>query len=300
MQKLFTKHAKIIASIQLLSALMIGGCSIWYGAWYPDAQSTLFEHLRSENPKALKPTFWEVSLHDLGKTSPVIYTGVFLFLGFFSGAGVIASALRLAELEKREKEFKSEQESHAETQQYYYEALRDHLENFFCSQIENFDDTCRASVYRHDANAKLFRMVFRFSNIQRFSSKGRLSLPEDEGIVGATYSNGDSVYVCSLPTKIVSKGYHKEINKKLEPFGTSVSENTLARLRMPSRCYYGYAIRDILSGEKFAILILESTNENHFNSGKISELLSRQKAQISKYVRHIAHIDSKLNPYGGA
>lgn len=300
MQKAFTKHARLIAVIQLFSALTLGGCSIWYGAWYPDAQSKLHEKIKIDAPAVAKPGFWDVSLSDVGFATPVAYTGLALLLGLISGFGVVVSAKRLEELEGREAGFKLEQESHSETQKYYYEALKDHLISFFCTQIEGFDTTCRASVYRHDSKVKLFRMVFRYSKITRFAEKGRVSLPEQEGVVGAIYSNGDSLYVSQLPAKISSSGYCKRMNKELEGYGVSIQQATLAKLRMSSRCYYGYAIRDVSSGEKFAILVIESTSPDKFKEAEITEILSSQSAKISKYVRHIAHIDSKLNPYGVA
>jgi hypothetical protein len=299
MEEFFTKHAKFIAILQLLSALTVGGCSIWYGAWYPDAQANLYESLKLQNPEAVKPNFWDASLSNINISSPVIYTGLALFLSVFSGFGIVISASRLNELEKKESEFKKEQENHAETQLYYYDALKDHLVSFFCTQLGCFDDTCRASVYRHDEHSKLFRMVFRYCNITRYNSTGRLALPENQGVVGATFLNGDYVYISNLPNRLNSRTYFKEINKSLESLGTDIDENTLSRLRMQSRCYFGYAIRDIISGKKFAILIIESTNENHFNPNAIVSLLSSQHTQIAKYVRHIVNIDSNLNPYGG-
>jgi hypothetical protein len=300
MTKWFTEHARLVAITQLLSALLLGGCSIWYGAWYPDAQVNLHEQLKLKDPQAKKPDFWNVSFSDINKSSPVVYTGVALILGLFSGFGFMVSVSRLTELEERENEFKEEQENHTETQRYYYDALKDHLVNFFCTQVSNFDDTCRASVYRHDANAKLFRMVFRYCKITRFADKGRVSLPENEGVVGATFLNGEFVYVSDLPSSLSSKTYSRDINKKLENYGTTIQDFTLSRLKMQSRCYFGYAIRDVISGEKFAILIIESTNQNQFDPpDTIVNLLSGQHTQIAKYVRHIAHIDSKLNPYGG-
>jgi len=295
--KWFLKYPKAIAALQLTSALTIGGCSIWYGAWYPDAQSKLYEVRVKDDPKAEKPGFWDVSWNGIESKSPVGYTFLGLMLGLLSGAGGIASATRLLELESKEKDFKKEEEAHAETQEYYYRALRDLLTNFFCSQIEGFNENCRASVYRHDPGAKVVRVVFRYCKISRYESKGRVAIPEDEGVIGATLSNGDFVYLADLPPKPDSKGYVKEVNKQLEPYGVNISETTLSRLRMKSRCYFGYAIRNAPSPEKFAVLILESTIPNSFDPEKICSLLRDRHAQIADYVRHIARLDAKLNPF---
>ena len=113
MTKVFTKHARLVAVIQLVSALMLGGCSIWYGAWYPDAQTDLYDQQKLKNPNVKKPNFWDVSLPEISISSPVAYTGITLIFGVLSGAGIVVSASRLTELENKEIEFKQEQESHA-------------------------------------------------------------------------------------------------------------------------------------------------------------------------------------------
>lgn len=300
-----SRHPKIVTATQLLSAAFFAVCSIWYGAWYPDAQAEMHTALKIADPKAGKPSFWEVSSSNIHLTSPVGYTSLFLVLGLLSGVGSGFNARRMGEikaeleaLQVRESEFKAEQESHADTQRYYYESLKDHLIGFFCKSIDNFDETCRASVYRHDADAKAFRLVFRHCQITRFESRGRVSIPDGEGVVGATLANGDSVYISGLPEKR-NKAYQREINRQLNLYGASISEHVIGRLRMPSRSYFGYAIRDVISREKFAVLILESTNPDHFDPESLALLLGGDGARIAMYVRHIAHLDSKLNPYGG-
>ncbi len=299
-QKIIKKTVKLVAILQLISVIGLALCSIWYGAWYPDAQANLSKEWKKNGHNISKPDFWDVSFDNINFSSPVAYTFIVLVVGMLSGAGGLKSAFRLEELEKRETEFKKEQEDHSETQQYYYEALKEHLTYFFCHQIEKFDDRCRASVYRHDKSSKMYRMVFRYSEITRYEAKGRVSIPEKEGVIGATYLNGDYIYISNLPIKKALKGYYKETSKQLSKSGAEISENTLRRLNMPSRCYYGYAIRDPSTNEKFAILIVESTEPNQFDAEKITEQLNAKSNKIAKFVRHIAHIDSKLNPYGGA
>jgi hypothetical protein len=303
MGRFYKKYAKLVAFLQVLTAVLVGACSIWYGAWYPDAQTRLHDEWKKNSPKVVvdKPNFWLTSLSEVSWSSPVGYTIGLLLLAFASGTGVLINAIRLEHLEKREVEFDREQEAHAETQRYYYDALKAHLIHFFGAQIPTFDNSCRASVYRHDAAAKVFRMVFRHSEIQRFERKGRAAIPEDEGVLGATFLNGSHVYISDLPTRkprTAGTPYCRATNEKLAVFGVEISKTAVAQLNMPSRCYFGYAIRDSLTTEKFAILILESTNANQFNVQIINTLLQAQNPKIVEYVRHIAHLDSKLNPYG--
>lgn len=305
----FLKNAKIVAAIQLASALAIGGGSIWYGAWYQDAQAELHEQLKKKSPDAPKPTFWAVSKAGFTWDSPVPYTVFGLILGVISGIGVFITATRveeleeiastrLGELESTARDYETEQEAHAETQRYYYGSLNEHLKRFFCNQIPNFDNSCRASIYRHDSIAGVVRMVFRHCAVSRYNSKGRVTLPANDGIIGAVLLNTDDVYVKDLPPKNQAVRHEKALNKALQPYGVSIQPNTVQRLRMPSRCYYAYAIRDVQTTNKFAVLVLESTNQDHFDVQKVRDALKDYAPLAAQYVRHITRLDSVLNPYG--
>lgn len=284
----------------LVSATAFSGCSIWYGPWFTDTQNTMFKKMN--DPNAEMPDFWTVSISNINYKSPVIYTLLSLIGGLVSGIGVIQSAFRLEELEEREGSFRNEQERHAETMELYYKALKDHLIHFFCHQIDKFDgDTCRASVYRHDEESKKFRMIFRHSNITHYAKDGRVSLPENEGVIGGTYLNGDSVYIFDLPPKTNKQLYLQETNNQLNALSVSVTmpKVTLNKLSMPSRCLYGYAIRDS-NGIKIAVVIIESTEPLQFVKSELDNTLSARSHEISKYVQHMARIDTILNPYGVA
>lgn len=299
MQNKIDKYAKLIAYLQVASAIGLGICSIWYGGWYPDAQAELHEVLRVNNPRVPKPGFWQVSLDGLAWSAPPIYTIGCLLLGIMGGVGAVFSAFRLSELSQKEDGFKREEEEHADTQLHYYKSLEHHLIELFCNKIPNFDESCRASVYRCDRSA--FRMVFRYSKITKYHEKGRVTLPDGEGFLGATYLNGDDLYVNNLPELHAKRGaYPKAVAKHLKEYGVSMAEVAINKLRMPSRCYYGYAIREENSPSKIAILILESTEPDRFDPAKVKDVLQSNSNKITHYVRHIAHLDGKLNPYGSA
>lgn len=299
MQNKLDKYAKLIAYVQVASAIGLGICSIWYGAWYPDAQAELHDALKAKDAALPKPGFWEVSRSGLAWNAPPIYTLACLLAGIMGGIGTLISASRLDELSKKEDEFKREEEEHADTQLHYYRSLEHHLIELFCNKIEKFDDSCRASVYRCDGSA--FRMVFRYSKITKYHEKGRVTLPYGEGFLGATYMNGDDLYVKDLPERHAQKkAYAKAVAKQLAIYGADMTEVAINKLRMPSRCYYGYAIREDNSPNKIAILILESTEPDKFDSAGIKALLQSNSNKITHYVRHIAQLDGKLNPYGSA
>jgi len=296
----FLKHAKLVAMAQLVSALAAGGGSIWYGAWYQDAQADMHDQIKKSHPNAPKPTFWTVSKSGIAWDSPVPYTVVGLLMSVVAGIGVFLTATRVEELEEVARDFESEQEAHADTQRYYYESLHEHLKWYCCSQIPNFDESCRASIYRHDEDSGVVRMVFRYSAVSRYDAKGRVTIPDNEGVVGAVLQNTDDAYIKKLPEKRNLRRYGAALNKALLPYGVSIQESTLQRLRMPSRCYYVFAIREPHSTRKFAVLVLESTNEDHFEVQKVREVLEAHASLAARRVRHITRLDSVLNPYGRA
>ncbi|MBB6135555.1 hypothetical protein HD842_003722 [Massilia aurea] len=305
----FIRHARLVAVVQLTSALALGGGSVWYGAWYQDAQGELHDELKKSNAKTPKPNFWAVSKAGLNWASPVPYTAFGLIFGLISGAGVFITAARVEKLEADAasnevarqtfaRDLENEQEDHAETQKYYYDALHEHLKRYCCSEIPNFDDSCRASIYRYDGESGVMRMVFRHCATSRYNSKGRVTIPANEGIIGAVLQNGDDAFINKLPMKTSVPKYSKAANKVLGNYGTSIHENTLQRLRMPSRCYYAFALRNISDGSKFAVIVLESTNESHFDPDQIKPVLGSHAHHAAQYVRHIIRLDTVLNPYG--
>jgi hypothetical protein len=299
-RRFILKRAKLVALAQQGSAALVCVGSIWLGAWFPDAQSELHTVLKKSSPSASKPSFWAVTKSGWQLDSPVPYTILGVVLSAIAGIGVYVTAARVDELEKVAGDFEIEQEAHAETQRHYLQSLHEHLKSYYCSRIPNFDDSCRASIYRHDVQNNVVRMVFRYCAFTRWNHKGRVSIPANEGIVGAVMENTGNVYVNKLPPKANLKKYARATNKTLESHGTLIPESTLQQLRMPSRSYYGFAIRDLQRDTKFAVLVLESTNEDHFDPEKVKEVLEFDSPISTQYVQHITRLDSLLNPYGGA
>jgi hypothetical protein len=293
------QRARLVALVQLGSAALVCIGSIWVGAWFPDAQSDLYTKLKKTYPVATKPSFWEVTKSGWQVDSPVPYTVLGVILSVIAGAGVLVTASRVGDLEKIAGKYEVEQEAHAETQRHYLQSLHEHLKSYFCSRIPNFDDSCRASIYRHDVHNNVVRMVFRYCAFTRWNHKGRVSIPDNEGVIGAVMENTGNVYISKLPLKTNLKKYTRATNKSLETHGTLIMESTLQQLRMPARSYYGFAIRDVQTATKFAVLILESTNEDHFDPEKVKDALELDGPISAQYVQHITRLDSILNPYGG-
>lgn len=284
----------------MASVIGLGIGSLWYGAWFPDAQAELQQRLSIEAKRTVsKPDFWTVSTDGLSLRTPVPLTFVSLILTLLGGIGSVAAAFRLSDLELKENEFKREQESHAETQQYYYDSIHDHLVRLFASKLSCFDESCRASVYRYDGESHLLRMVFRYAPFSRYESKGRVAFAAGEGFAGAVLAAGEHLFA-SFAEKPGSPKYCREVNLFLKNFDTSIDSAVIARLRMKSYCYFGFSIRDVESGQKFAVLVLECVKKGRLDQDEILRVFADQKNQMAKYVKHIVALDSQLNPFGRA
>lgn len=294
---------------------VIGVCAvfalpIWFGSWYSAAQDEIHRIIAIEENKKiselLKPDFWSVSKnHIFDFKSPVIYCIFALILIMLTQGNyfklskdfsILKNNKSILEDEKRDLHGKinGEQESHSETRQLYYESLKEHIRRL-CENSEGYiGNKCRASIYRIDREEDIARLIFRCSGISKHENKGRVSIPLNEGVVAATVQNGDFVYISVSKTRYASR-----MRKELSNYGVSVSDATLSTIQMKSNTYYGRAIRDLTSGEKIAILVMESLDEDAFDKDVLNEIFEAQNNDFTKWVQHIARIDSVLNPYGG-
>lgn len=294
---------------------VIGVCAvfalpIWYGSWYPAAQDEVQRKIAIEENKNIseiaKPDFWIVSKnHIFDFKSPVVYCALALLLitltqwHYFKLSkdfSKLKDSASILEDEKRDLHGKinEEQESHAETRQLYYESLKEHIRRLCESSGGYIGDRCRASIYRIDREQDVARLIFRCSGISKYENKGRVSIPLSEGVVAATAQNGDYVYISVPGTR-----YANKMKKELAEYGVTVSDATLSTIQMKSNTYYGRAIRDLTSGDKVAILVMESLDANAFDKNVLNSIFEAQNNDFTKWVRHIARIDSVLNPYGG-
>lgn len=291
----FLKHPMAIAVFQMLSVLGVTVCSIWYGAWYPDAYLAM--PVREGEFASLKYDFWDVSLvHITNWRSPVPATIGTMLLGLFGGVGGIWSAIKLKRLREVDANLRIETEAHTDTKLNYYTSLQRQLD--FCFS-EHVDHTSRVSIYSINVADERLRMLYRYSEVGEWKKPGRISFNSSEGIAGAVIKNGNSVYIHTLP-EFDSPRYIASLNKQLKTYRTQISKETTSKLRMKSRCYFAIAVREFESGEKIAVIVFESTSVSNFKPSEIEALINDQTLKISLLVRHLTALDKDLNPFGGS
>jgi hypothetical protein len=291
----FLKHPLTLAIFQLLSVLGLAVCSIWYGAWYPDAYAAM--PLRELELANVKYDFWDVSrAHLFNYRSPVPATLATIFFGILGGAGCIWSVLQLGRLKGVDVDLRTETDAHTDTKVNYHYSLQRQLD--FCFS-RHLDITSRVSIYSINAVDERLKLIYRFSEVGEWKKPGRILFGANEGVAGAVIKNGNSVYIQSLP-EASSPKYIKSLNKQLECYRTSISKETVGSLRMKSRCYLAIAVREFESDEKVAVIVFESTAEHKFKKSEIEALVSDQVLKISLLVRHLTALDKDLNPFGGS
>lgn len=288
-----------------LTAILFGVLSLWVGAWFPDAQQEAFAAARKQNSDAKRPGFVSVvrRSESFSLDSPVPYTAAAIFANLIFLWPSILASVGYARLEKREKKFREEEESHSSTRQRFYFAVHANLVHLIPKSLPNFDDTCRISIYRCDDEAGILRMIFRYSNNSTFNSPGRVSIPASEGVAGAVMANGDYMYMHDLPdpggrSSLEMMRYYNESSLQLRRVGVTLRQETLSVVRMLPRCIFGYAIRDPETNIKYAVVILESLNPNQFDKDRIVEGLVGNHARILSCIKEISGLDRLLNPYG--
>lgn len=296
----FTKRYGQIA-IKIIGTAGLAACSLWFGAWFPDAQQ-LFKLKCNENSSCKikedqKPSFLEVTInHALDYRAPVPYA---LFTLALAVTSVIID-VRDSDLRKRfdtitnEKnglveDLASEKENHVETMKEYNGAIEYILKYMFCT-TNWWAASCRVTIYRHTGDRQLQR-IFRYAGQTRYESCGRIKIPENEGAVGAAWLN-DGFFKWNNHSNPKTQTYLDDLKKNLQTYGAEMPK---CDLTMPSREYVALAVRN-LSGQKIAIVVVESTEPETINKADIQATINGENHQIAKQITNKSSLDKILNP----
>ncbi|MCX5944152.1 MAG: hypothetical protein NTZ53_02340 [Cyanobacteria bacterium] len=288
-------------AIKIAGTAGVAACSIWFGAWFPDAQQ-LFKLKCNENPSCKikedqKPSFLEVTLnHAPDYRAPVPYLLITLALAVIS----VMIDVRDCVLRKRfdtitnEKnglveDLASEKENHVETMKEYNGAIEYILKYMFCA-TNWWAASCRITIYRHTGDRQLKR-IFRHAGQTRYESCGRIKIPENEGAVGAAWLN-DGFFKWNNHSNPKTQTYLDDLKKNLQIYSAEMPK---CDLTMPSREYVALAVRS-LSGQKIAIVVIESTEPGTINETDIQFTINGENHQIVKQITNKSKLDEILNP----
>lgn len=134
-----------------------------------------------------------------------------------------------------------------------------------------------------------FYVLGRFSNNPELRIRGRNSYKK-EGLIFMAWQLGKYFKNSGIPIPNMStrpkfrKGYYKVLNDI-----ASIDEDTVWNMKMKSRSFYLKALKDSGNVENTSIIVIESLNDNGFQSNEIEQILTPEEER--KLVTFVEKID---------
>lgn len=285
-------------TIQLVGFVGITICSLWFGSWYSQGKMDYIKSINSTLTAKATPistaTFWDVTHENKFEfTKPVPYTALSIILGIIGGLGSFRGQSKVNLFNALENDYRAEKLSHGETQQNYHRAIGYIIHSIFVSTNDNFNRNTRVTIYRH-TNDGFFKRIYRSAGQSRFEHGGRVTIPDNEGVVGAAWLN-DGIAHITLQHGFNTQSYTQQMQKDLRDHGAIP---VACHTNMPTKEYFAMAIR-AADRTKMAIVVLESTEVNAFSRDTLEPLISQENSEIAKYIIHKGKLDEIFNPDGG-
>lgn len=151
----------------------------------------------------------------------------------------------------------------------------------------NLKNSERISLYKFIDDK--FYVLGRFSSNPEFKKRGRNSYKK-EGLIFKAWQLGKYFKNSGIPIPNMStrpklrKGYYKVLNDIAR-----IDEETVWKMNMKSRSFYLKALKDSGNVENTSIIVIESLNDNGFQSDAIDAILSSEEER--KLVTFVEKID---------
>lgn len=191
-----------------------------------------------------------------GATLSFFWIGVF----FSIFGGILAIVLRPS-LQGYKDKIKSLLDEKEDYQEKFQKIINDELYILF--KVLGFKDSERINLFKHDGSGQLILIGRRSSNPE-FEKKGRSFYPEDKGVLGYSWIQGENIYVFDLPPEEFPYAQACVENWDMQ-------RNVAFDLRMKSRSIGAVVIRN--DSSKLAVLVFESTSPNAFKEETIEQLM---------------------------
>ncbi|OAN73888.1 hypothetical protein A8B81_07235 [Sulfitobacter pontiacus] len=139
----------------------------------------------------------------------------------------------------------------------------------------------------------MFRNIFRYAGQHRFSENGRDAIPVSQGLIGLAYA---TTGLRSFRTEFEfdSDDYWDALRECLSEAPLSLPPKTV---RMRSKHLVAKAITDHITGKQVGVIAYESINADELDEDGITKHLADEDQNISRFISHLAKLDSDLNPF---
>jgi hypothetical protein len=126
--------------------------------------------------------------------------------------------------------------------------------------------TDRVSLYARDEKSRQFLLLGRYAVNENWRKSGRKAYPSDQGCIARAWEN-DEHYEADFPDRADVDRFKNFCN------GYGIPIDVASSLRMPSRFYYGWKVRDLSGHRAIAVLILESTKPNRYTRKELRDIV---------------------------
>lgn len=148
----------------------------------------------------------------------------------------------------------------------------------------NLGNSDRVTVYasvKTSKNDSEFIPIARYAGNPHFRSKGRASYPGDEGIISKAWHEGH-YFDNKVPDPSNTQAYN---NYHQHNYG--VKESVCNGIKMKSRLYYGWRVKDSSGRKDVAVIILESTSKKRFTEEELTSFFENKKRFLREFVTNI-------------
>lgn len=194
-------------------------------------------------------------------------------VGVAAIAGEVVLILRQPKIRTLQKE-KEDLENKVEKLELTLEQRAERLEGDYYNIIQNqliavarnvrLNNDDRVSLYSHDKAS--FWMLGRYSINPNLKERGRSHYPEDQGVIGQAWRDGNA-YADSLPDPLRNEDeYFEELKSTY-----NIPKGVAREFTMRSRCIVAFAVSDSTESQRKAVIVFESLNEEQFIFGEFQE-----------------------------
>lgn len=161
--------------------------------------------------------------------------------------------------------------------------LADGLLYSFATEL-NLGNADRVTIYaslKTSAGGDEFVPIARYAGNPSYRTKGRTSHPSNEGIISRAWHDG-SCFDNKVPNPEKKQEY---VNYHLQNY--RITDTICAAMKMKSRLYYGWRVRDSSGKNPIAVIIIESTNNSRFKKEELDSFFENKDRFLREFVTNI-------------
>lgn len=168
-------------------------------------------------------------------------------------------------------------------QKEYFKLCSDNIRVIFESFFIQTDGQGRVSIYKFDDDQ--FKLLGRYSNNPEFNRIGRGNYSSSEGFIAKGWQFG-KFEINSAPKWVGNGKDYKDFMR----FNCNITDGALKKIRMKSRSFYIYRIKNEDSRPPLGIIVFEQIKPQAINQILIEGIISSHEAQLQFLIKSMKTI----------